>query len=840
MYPPHLTERIESYGTIGTYLKTYLPMVNSWDPNSTVTNMALIYSWGKCYSSKKQIMAIASSLLLLEYPIQVDVSITLWCHIWTQGLGLPLTMAGFPPHDATLRWGVSTKEQGKLVNKLVADKCTFHRYYPQKSRQPGTNRLNVEPRRLLDSCRRVWGSMFVYQIVVATAGRITDDRLAGLLLYSRALHKVYGHKGVVLAVLLTLYPSRGKTLNTATKALGLNSLPWGAILCEANALAGRAYGTIDLVEEAALRCNPQEVAGRVTSFTASQLRPLVREIIRTELPDGVTLTPLKEFWSRRWLWCVNGSHTNQGSRVLGIDPSFLSRTHRRTYRRSVAETLSEEPISNWDAKVYASPSLKMEHGKTRAIFACDTRSYFAFTWILDTVQKAWLNRRVILDPGKGGHLGIIRRVIEAQGNRGGVNLMLDYDDFNSQHSNEVMSMVFEELCDHISAPVWYKDLLVKSFHSTMIPLGRSWGICQGTLMSGHRATSFINSVLNAAYIGGTCGLPTFQRMTSIHAGDDVYIRYDTISDCNRLLDGLKVRGCKLNPTKQSIGYNSAEFLRLAIRGENAYGYVARAIASFVSGNWTTADYPSPREALQCAVAGSRSLLNRGCPDDVIDAIAPALRHLHGVKRRTLVPLFKGESALEGGPLFSNSYSPKVLVVQGGDKMVPDYSHNWPDHATRDYLQYHCSPIEQLSLELTNCSIRGPMLDASYSKGMRFESGGHSSGGFNSIRIFPCKEPLTLNGYRNASELLDLHDTSIGVLNRYPLLHIVKDHLTDWHIRQLLRTIGVYVRKSLCRLVAFGIERSTTRIQGRLSYSDAAMLCGRAVVGTIWSSINCYI
>jgi hypothetical protein len=224
----------------------------------------------------------------------------------------------------------------------------------------------------------------------------------------------------------------------------------------------------------------------------------------------------------------------------------------------------------------------LEQGKTRAIYSCDTRSYYTFDYLLAPIEELWTNHSVLLNPG-------IRRedlLYKDFASSSKCLLMLDYDDFNSQHTLEAMKIVIEEAT--AGAPEEVVQWATKSLSNMFVHWTDDNGELReakmvGTLPSGHRATTFINTVLNAAYIWYACKGPPPMRM--LHTGDDV-IGDGTPDQCEDVLRAMLNTNFRLNPSKQAIG-QWGEFLRAGFDREGGRGYSSRAIASLVSGNWVT-------------------------------------------------------------------------------------------------------------------------------------------------------------------------------------------------------------------------------------------------------------
>nr|WMJ90930.1 RNA-dependent RNA polymerase [Beauveria bassiana victorivirus 3] len=831
MWPPS-----HEFGPLGDYLAEVLASVPGWSSDwishGLTPDLVKVHRLNSIGNASHPAQAVAASLLLLQFPVQLTCEVGVWLDVCRRAYRLAPPGSPPPPSQGFLTSSYSAMRDGALCHFLADNTEAFADMFPPKALLAGETKLNVVPIKLLASAIRIMGSSVVAPIIRACAYSLTDDRLCGTLLYASVLRHHFGDTGTKLAVALCLNPDHAKGLTTATKALGLNSTPWGAVLCEAQTLAGRAFGSIDLEAAALHRCDLDALRGELIHTPAEELRADIRAIIEAEM-DMSALPPLDEFWSKRWLWCVNGSHTAQGSRALDIPVSFLSKTHTRVYRRPVAEELQKEPITTWDGRVYVSPSAKLEHGKTRAIFACDTKSYFAFTWLLNTVQGAWRNKRVLLDPGVGGHVGLVRRIQRAQGG-GGVNLMLDYDDFNSHHTNEVMAVVFDELCRRTDAPAWYRDKLVSSFDDTHVLISGQLHKVAGTLMSGHRGTTAINSILNAAYIRHAVGASYFDSLRSLHTGDDVYMRCDTVADCHKILTSARALGCRMNPSKQSIGFEGAEFLRIAMRGGVGYGYVARSIASFVSGNWANPDPLAPLDALQSAVTGARSIINRGGCTTPVKIAGGALRYCRSISVKDTLSLLLGETALEGGPVFNSTgsirtYRAKVRVL---DKFRRDEA--WRARASRSYLSHHLTTVELEAIQRSRCDILNLMAASSYSKGLDQEVLGRDNDIV--LKPLPAFKP---RGTVSAGELIQRRPEK-GALSGHPLIQLVKNRLTPSDLVQLLHMVGINDVRTRPDVLAFGPQAVSKNILGALSYSDASALSKRTTAGTIFTPTPCYV
>ncbi len=64
------------------------------------------------------------------------------------------------------------------------------------------------------------------------------------------------------------------------------------------------------------------------------------------------------------------------------------------------EALHSNPICALPPAAWVSRSEKLEHGKSRALFACDTINYMHFDAPCTAVERMWHGQRCILQPGE--------------------------------------------------------------------------------------------------------------------------------------------------------------------------------------------------------------------------------------------------------------------------------------------------------------------------------------------------------------------------------------------------------------------------------------------------------
>ncbi|ALP73431.1 RNA-dependent RNA polymerase [Ustilaginoidea virens RNA virus 5] len=765
------------------------------------------------------LLRVAASMLCARFAVQVEM---------TDSNVRRLVRLAFPEALPPLWSGVPAEVRGKVSLSALAARADLREVcFPYKTVPQATRKANVHLASLLTpKARELVGGLD--RLIGWLAGRCSDDQVCSAIIYAHALGSRWGPGAAEIAARYILDPEGAVSVGLVLKAMGANSGPLGAALVEGKSLQGRGVGSLDLAKEAEQRCDPDWVAGKVLHCDPEELRLVIRQILSEELKgrEIVFDTP-EQFWERRWQWCVNGSHNRTWDARAGVDLPASMPGCDRFYRRAFSEVCKVETLTGWSGEVLAGVSPKLENGKTRAIFACDTLSYYAFEHLLGPVSAAWLDRRVVLDPGRVGHLGMAERINRTR-DGGGIDVMLDYDDFNSHHSNTSMRILLEETCAAVGYDEELGRKLCQSFDNTWVKTPAGLSRVRGTLMSGHRGTTYINSVLNAAYIRLAVGRAAYEGMVSMHVGDDVYVNCPTPEGVEELVDRCAAIGCRMNPTKQSVGKVGAEFLRMGIRREGAHGYLARSVASLVSGNWVNEKVMDPEELLSSMVGTVRSLINRSGCETVPQLLAPAVSAVTRIKVARCVSLLSGQSALEGRPVFNprdGLIRTWALRVERPASKVK--AKDLPSNATDDYLAKAASVLELRGAAMSTVDPRAAMLDSSYRKTLA----GDTDPSKIKLTLRSCT-PVLARGATNARDLLR-RPCPPGALERYPLLQLVKSGLRDSDVRELVREAGGDWTARDIGAEAWGIPSRSRAISGVASYTDAASLARRAETDVVF-------
>ncbi|AJA41109.1 RNA-directed RNA polymerase [Phomopsis vexans RNA virus] len=670
---------------------------------------------------------------------------------------------------------------------------------------------------------------------------VTHDQAAGFLLYAATLSRWCPH-AYEWAYYAITDPAAAKEVSDYLKAVGANSSSYGALLVETDTLQGRGVPGTDLPSDSAKRCNLAALKeDMLAELDPVALRSAVRRVLRHELRhrDGnyaLDFPTLEEHWSSRWSWAVNGSHSSMVSKtvpMVGVRGKHVHKYHRRAWLESVRD----DPRPNWEGKTFVSCNPKLECGKTRAIYACDTVSYLAFEHLMAPVERAWQGRRILLNPGKGGSIGLAERVKRCR-DRSGVSMMLDYTDFNSHHTTSAQQILIEETCALTGYPPDLTAKLVRSFELQDIYLsGKRVGRSAGTLMSGHRCTTYINSVLNMAYLMVVLGEDFVLERQSLHVGDDVYLGARDYPDAGHIITEVMRSPLRMNKSKQSVGHVGTELTRVASNKRDSFGYLARATANLIAGNWYSDSVMDPLEGFTTMLAGCRTLANRGHGMKAPLLLESAVKRILGddcpddaLLRRILL----GDIAVNSGPQYSSSGRHVSIQVKAEFTTADDFGYSLvPKLATTTYLSSHASPLEIRTL--TECGIdpSPSMVRSSWKKSLRIKDRCLERLVFGAVTTRPAR------GSIRAEDLLK-QPKPHGCLLQFPLLVLAKDRIPDSELRRAVSDSGGRGWVEDIKLEAWGEYHPSMIVNTGMSFSDAAALSKRTDISVMTSTRRCYV
>lgn len=371
-----------------------------------------------------------------------------------------------------------------------------------------------------------------------------------------------------------------------------------------------------------------------------KLRFHIRDQLRKCLPEFSTrVNTIEEFWEQRHVWVASGAAprykvlvpVRKYNQVTGEVENHWQKV--RVNKRAAFEQLTLQQLrEEWadEPYLYSVGSLKHENGKLRTLYNTQLSHYVAQAYILEALEPCFgamegydLNYvdRQALD-------GLRQRTATAI--RGQPMWMWDYTDFNVQHENEDMSVIWRELkallsevecdnpgkqqaCEEMKAMC---DWVAAAEHNALMisPDGKIKGIKKRGLLTGSRATQSTNTILNIAYmqILKEQYLEIFKVQPIIYSynhGDDVFAEVMNRTDAVMLTHVARCIGLAGNVNK--IARDFGEYLRIRYDEDGVGGHVLRSIANIVTRDWQASSDFLPEEKVVAMTVQMRKAVARG-------------------------------------------------------------------------------------------------------------------------------------------------------------------------------------------------------------------------------------
>lgn len=718
--------------------------------------------------------------------------------------------------------------------ELAITRESVIKYFHVKDAVRQANNTNIFLGDILEGVKKQVPIIYSELIELATTALcFSNDQMCNIILSAISINNTFSNS-IELCIRMCYDVYGVKLLNTILKSTGNNSTMYGSLLCEGICLQGMPEDTSTVLDEVDERVTKGNDYNERIKLDQCMLYKYVTVILNQEVDmEKYNPSTPDEFWHKRWLWSVNGAHTRA---LEKYEKKYAIKLDGRLFRKIAMENYSENIVTEWSGKVYVSPSVKPEIGKKgRLIMGCDTASYAAFSYLLDSVERCWRNKSVLLDPGSDGYYKLSQRIR----NLGqGVNVMMDYDSFDTQHSLESQQTVIQALCDKIKIDPYMAKKYVDSFQNMQVIMkGDNKGKATHALMSGHRATTFINSVLNKAYI--MCAIEDdMENYRSLHTGDDIYLTTNNMMDVSNLFNKTKLLGIKMNPLKQSVGYYSAEFLRCAVTATESCGYVLRAIPRLVSGNWESGTIKSDREVTQNFVNMCHTIRNRArSSGQFATVVSSSLHKKTRISKVIAKELCNGTASVDYASYMSNipimnTYISKERLV---NELYNRETINRESYATEDFLTHGISEVEAKVLTDLNISVKEQMVKSSYFKKDHEELDTQSK----QLMQITRKIAIPTMGYSYMSDLSQLTSKK-GVLDKYPILQMIKDKLPVSVIQELLHNEGYDVSDTDARRFAFTEWCPGNIFIGNLPYSEMQMTKKYVSFRLIQANYNCFM
>jgi len=292
----------------------------------------------------------------------------------------------------------------------------------------------------------------------------------------------------------------------------------------------------------------------------------------------------ENYWKQRWAIMPTGTYVSQYDDDNEV--KRLIKNHglkNKTVIMSSIKSKNFKEYYNRIPSIFASTSIKYEWGKSRAVYGCDITSFLMSDFSMRDCESCLPGYFPV---GEQSSEEKVKKKVRLLSNT--IPLCYDYDDFNSQHSKQSMKEVIRAW--HKVFGIWLSDEQKQSClwteHSINKLLFRinnkdkNIYEAEGTLYSGWRLTSFVNSVLNRIYLEEAGLLDNC--LYALHNGDDVLAALDNFNKGLKLIENAEKIGLRANKTKMNLG-TIGEFLRIdgLAKDATAAQYLTRACSTAV-------------------------------------------------------------------------------------------------------------------------------------------------------------------------------------------------------------------------------------------------------------------
>jgi hypothetical protein len=393
---------------------------------------------------------------------------------------------------------------------------------------------------------------------------------------------------------------------------------------EFEVLTNRGMGEVDWSNERTHRVDPN-----VTTFRNTDIYEKACEIFQSVKATGRQPTRQRwtKFWDQRWKWAPTGSYHSQ----YQADDKY--RANERTLRHKLytlcaMPRLPYEYFSKRIPECRAWPSTKYEWGKQRAIYGVDLTNFIMSSFGMLGAEDL-LSSTFPIGPAATTD-NVSRHVKEVLKN--GLPFCFDFEDFNSQHTNEHMATVLYAYIEVFGTQldpeqVYAIEWTAAAIANTYIKDPTSnWYKTQGTLMSGWRLTTFMNTMLNKIYVS-LCDKQS--SLVTIHNGDDVLAAVTRFDTLQQFMKRCRQHNVRFQTSKCYLAA-IAEFLRVDHKANKGSGtqYLARGVATFVHGPTETVIPNDLRAVLQANHTRANEILARGANPKMVEMLMTQInKHL---------------------------------------------------------------------------------------------------------------------------------------------------------------------------------------------------------------------
>lgn len=480
---------------------------------------------------------------------------------------------------------------------------------------------------------------------------------------------------------------------------------------------GRSENRSDWAEEESKRTNQVVHLGLPThekknDVTNSVYCALLEEELTTIMSELVTAPRRSPSWKdyveTRQVWVSSGS---TGGKRMKMNDGTVSRVNKHAY----FESLTTEEMVAWMAeppRIQATASEKYEMGKARAIYGTEPVDYAISSYVLDDIEDHLYN----VDGIESGLtdmdflVAMVRRLRKVEGSEVECT-MIDYSDFNYQHTLEAQSLVFKCLSarlrtmghhdDKVAACDWVAAAMLNQWCKFPGVKRVAQRVVQG-MFSGVRGTNFINTTLNVGYyrvarrwVSENLNLRPTDEF-NLHQGDDVWISNKSRLWAMAMYESMQSTGLIFQPSKQMFDTSRGEFLRVVYTSKGCQGYLARAVGTLIVKPIQSTEVVAPAERAHALSSQIAILHRRGFTEEgskvLWEAVVPYAARAKLVSGALTIPvgaLLK--SSLDNGldigpPMTAAGPSDKIKAIPSMVLSSKALEESVPSHMSTDWAK----------------------------------------------------------------------------------------------------------------------------------------------------------
>lgn len=438
-------------------------------------------------------------------------------------------------------------------------------------------------------------------------------------------------------------------------------------------------------------------------------------------PRKVNVDSFLDFWERRASWLTKGSlvwneivpdKKKYTTLVLDDVAKACRELQNRHNKKSFFEVNDLIDVISQNPKNFniTRVAKKFEVGfKYRVLLPGSLMHYIVFSYVLYIAEYQEQIGSVRLNAIPDEEMLFFDRKMT----NGLQHLLYDWKDFNAQHSKWEMARVILALQDIPGVPADYSMFvaaIAEGFYNMWLETKDGLFELGNGLFSGWRGTTWVNGWLNYCYLH--VARQTFNNIYKNdslvyvdHGGDDVDMAFLSSVDTIRFLNVMNMMKFDATAIKQMVG-RKAEFFRITVDQNGAYGSCTRAMASFVAGDWEGSQRVTVRERVEGTLDQLAKLERRGLDPEVSKGCAlGTLSHWCRIRDdvewlNLPVEVLHGKRECGGlgvpdgkGEVYTISPPVPEFVKGAEQKIVPGYK------ASFDFVQHLALDVKDLNLTL---------------------------------------------------------------------------------------------------------------------------------------------